>query len=237
MKPFLQNSAQAPSDPETPKYLELIPDSSETKENNQIDEYEIPRSIPISNNKIFTDDRKHLDEILSQIGTLNLLTEKSQTLDNSRKFMNDLRATFAERSILRMKQSQEGSNISLNDENCNSLSSSIGSLRLTLPPTRPSSSVLECQQQNLPIKKHDSINNIKENNNNNNTTNNLNEPTNLSSNNSTLRFNKTHIIGKANIPLVINSPLLNLLRQTSGIEDSLNIVTYTNVNTDSTRVK
>ena len=43
-----------------------------------------------------------------------------------------------------------------------------------------------------------------------------------------------NIIGKANIPL--NDPILNLLRQTTGIDDAINIVTYTNVNTDSTRV-
>jgi len=42
--------------------------------------------------------------------------------------------------------------------------------------------------------------------------------------------------GKANIPLVINSTLLNLLRQTPVVEDGSNIVTYTNINVDAVRV-
>ncbi|KYQ48889.1 Proto-oncogene tyrosine-protein kinase ROS [Trachymyrmex zeteki] len=42
--------------------------------------------------------------------------------------------------------------------------------------------------------------------------------------------------GKANIPLVINSTLLNLLRQTPVVEDGNNIVTYTNINVDAVRV-
>jgi len=53
------------------------------------------------------------------------------------------------------------------------------------------------------------------------------------------KIQKTHSNlqnGKANIPLVINSALLNLLRQTPVVEEGNNIVTYTNISADAVRV-
>nr|XP_034172668.1 proto-oncogene tyrosine-protein kinase ROS isoform X6 [Osmia lignaria] len=115
---------------------------------------------------------------------------------------------------------RRGSEISLEGRSSSSLSSSIS----LAPPTRPSSSLISSQNV-LPLKNSviggDTMandGNVK----------------------STLpKIQRTHSNlqnGKANIPLVINSALLNLLRQTPVVEDSNNIVTYTNINTDAVRV-
>ncbi|XP_070164576.1 proto-oncogene tyrosine-protein kinase ROS isoform X4 [Polyergus mexicanus] len=53
------------------------------------------------------------------------------------------------------------------------------------------------------------------------------------------KIQKTHSNlqnGKANIPLMINSALFNMLRQTPVVEEGNNIVTYTNINADAVRV-
>ncbi|KAF7989871.1 hypothetical protein HCN44_008545 [Aphidius gifuensis] len=234
MKPFLQNSTTTTTqlsdstnddNNNIPKYLELIPGGAlDAKDNNnQIDEYEIPRSLPI-NHTFTAEDRKNIDNILSKIGgTLNSITDKNQKLLNTNNGLkiipsltNDLRLSLNEKIKIQKQTSNEGSQMSLDDCNYNSLASSINSLRLALPPTRPSSSMLDSQNNNL------------------NDSNNNNE-TNKTINNSTLRLNKIHknIIGKANIPL--NSPILNLLRQTTGIDETTGINTIY-VNTDSTRV-
>ncbi|XP_015109279.1 proto-oncogene tyrosine-protein kinase ROS [Diachasma alloeum] len=223
MKPFLQDSTtttatQLSTEVDVPKYLEIIADAPGTIGETVIDEYEVPRSIPIGSIAgISPDDRKHLDSILSKIGSLASVAEKSQALSNPRLVISalptDLRAALSERAKLKRK-TDEGAEMSADERNCNSLSSSISSLRGALPSTRPSSSVLE-SQPSVTLK---------------------NDLSSVRDNNSTLRLHKTHTLnGKANI--TINSSLLNLLRQSSGFEDSgLNIVTYTNVNTDSTRV-
>lgn len=224
-------------------------DSSETVKKNPSEEYEIPRLLHIVNcnlsdinkpaniqpdanansetiivqNEISTEDREQLVEsILSQIGSLNSVGEKSNTLDNSNitnskvitAFTNDLRASLNERSRMKNTNTEESSNINLDP----------------LPSTRPSSSVLG-SQHNLPLKNNNELDNsTKENV--------VHEP--IIAGNATLRLHKTQTnlhSSKANIPLVINNALLNLLRQPGGIEDSPAIVTYTNVNSDSTRVK
>uniref|UniRef100_A0A0C9QKB2 MIMI_L478 protein n=1 Tax=Fopius arisanus TaxID=64838 RepID=A0A0C9QKB2_9HYME len=233
MKPFLQDSTtptitQISTEVDIPKYLEIIADAPGNIREPSIDQYEVPRSIPIASIAgISPDDRRHLEGILSQIGSLTAVAEKSHTLSNSRlvisALQNDSRATFNGRAKLRRK-ADEAAEIATDERNCNSLSSSISSLRGTLPTTRPSSSVLE-SQQNITLK--NDLSSFRDN---------IKEP--IINSNSTLRLHKTHTLnGKANIPLVKNKLLLNLLRQGSGIDDSaLNIVTYTNVNTDSTRV-
>ncbi|XP_034935442.1 proto-oncogene tyrosine-protein kinase ROS isoform X2 [Chelonus insularis] len=258
-QPFLQDTSGATvrmSDVKVPKYLELLADNSESViTNNPIGEYEIPRSIHVINdkldnknnnciqsnsnansdskidilmqNKIPPEDCEHLDNILTQIG----LGKKSKTLDSSdinnskiiSAFTNDLRASLNEHTRLK-RNTDESSRISLDDRNCNSLGSSISSLRS--PSTHPSSSMLE-SQNNHPLK-NNSLENTRD------IT--IND-TNIVSN-GTLRLHKTHNLqgSKANIPLVMNNVLLNLLRQPHGIDESPHIVTYTNVNTDSTKV-
>nr|ACE75378.1 hypothetical protein GIP_L5_0180 [Glyptapanteles indiensis] len=313
MQPFLQDTSSTTvttirlSDVELPKYLELLAESSGVIiKPQQTDEYEVPRSIQIvpslgdkkigqpelatkpsdllPRREIAPEDREHLDNILSQIGTLNT-TERSKTLDNLRlknnakvinAFKNGLRASLNERtsskqlsSNINNKNNDGSSKISLDDRNCSSLGSSISSLRGSLPSTRPSSSVLG-SQHNLPLKNHTNNynynnNNININNNNNNNSLDSNHSSTSSSasitttsiapkDNNNIIINETNIIGngtlrvhknhanlegsRANIPLVMNNVLLNLLRQPPQvIDDSTNnIVTYTNVNTDSTRV-
>ncbi|XP_074098359.1 receptor protein-tyrosine kinase sevenless isoform X3 [Cotesia typhae] len=308
MQPFLQDTSSTTvttirlSDVELPKYLELLAESSGVIIKPQTDEYELPRSIQIvpslvdkkigqpdlatkpselPRREITPEDREHLDNILSQIGTLNT-TERSKTLDNLRlknnakvinAFKNGLRASLNERtsrqlsSNINNKNNDRSSKISLDDRNCSSLGSSISSLRGSLPSTRPSSSVLD-SQHNLPLKNINHSNNYNYSNNNN-----INNHNSLDSNhsstssstsitttsiapkdNNNIIINETNIIGngtlrvhknhanlegsRANIPLVMNNVLLNLLRQPPQVidESTNNIVTYTNVNTDSTRV-
>lgn len=229
--------------------------------------------------EITPEDREHLDNILSQIGTLNT-SERSKTLDNLRlknntkvinAFKNGLRASLNERTSSKLlsnnlsnKNNDECSKISLDDRNCSSLGSSITSLRCSLPSTRPSSSVLG-SQHNLPLKNHNNNNYNYTNNNNNNSLDSNPSSTSSSTSittttgsankdNNNIIINETNIIGngtlrvhknhanlegsRANIPLVMNNVLLNLLRQPPQVIDdnTSTIVTYTNVNTDSTRV-
>lgn len=235
MKPFLQDSTTttvtqlSTLTDDVPKYLEVIADGPGATKETAIDEYEVPRSIPISSlATISPDDRKHLDDILSKLGSLTSVAEKCQTLSTSRLVKStraiDLRATLNDRAKLKRK-TDERAEMTADERNCNSLSSSISSLRGSSPSTRPSSSVLE-PPHNATLK--NDLSNSRNNNNN--------EPI---IGNSTLRLHKNHILnGKANIPLVRNNSLFNnLLRQATGIEEAgLNRVSYTNVNTDSTRV-
>nr|XP_012141859.1 PREDICTED: proto-oncogene tyrosine-protein kinase ROS isoform X2 [Megachile rotundata] len=118
---------------------------------------------------------------------------------------------------------RRGSEISLEGRSSSSLSSSIS----LAPPTRPSSSLISSQNV-LPLK-NSVIGGVGET---------MVNDGNVTKN--TLpKIQRTHSNlqnGKANIPLVINSALLNLLRQTPVVEDGNNIVTYTNINTDAVRV-
>ncbi|XP_043257692.1 proto-oncogene tyrosine-protein kinase ROS isoform X3 [Colletes gigas] len=179
----------------------------------------------------------------SSVSSLNLperkrasitsMTEKCNTLDSS-KLTNPTIKTILKRDSFtsltdhqrknkRNTTERRGSEISLEGRSSSSLSSNIS----LAPPTRPSSSLISSQNV-LPLK--------------NSVMGGTGEST-LSdtsvTKNTLPKIQRTHSNlqnGKANIPLVINSALLNLLRQTPVVEDSNNIVTYTNINTDAVRV-
>lgn len=179
----------------------------------------------------------------SSISSLNLperkrasvtsMTEKCNTLDSSKLTNPTIKAilkgdSFAsltdQRKNKRNMTERRGSEISLEGRSSSSISSNIS----LAPPTRPSSSLISSQNV-LPLK--------------NNVVGGTGEST-LNDGNvtkSTLpKIHRTHSIlqnGKANIPLVINSALLNLLRQTPVVEDnSNNMVTCTNISADAVRV-
>ncbi|XP_033362153.1 proto-oncogene tyrosine-protein kinase ROS isoform X1 [Bombus vosnesenskii] len=176
----------------------------------------------------------------SSISSLNLperkrasitsMTEKCNTLDSSKLTNPTIKAILKRDSFTSLTDQRKnkrnvterrGSELSLEGRSSSSLSSNIS----LAPPTRPSSSLISSQNV-LPLK-NGVIGGTGESNDNNVTKNAL------------PKIQRTHSNlqnGKANIPLVINSALLNLLRQTPVVEDSNNIVTYTNINTDAVRV-
>ncbi|OAD52465.1 Proto-oncogene tyrosine-protein kinase ROS [Eufriesea mexicana] len=176
----------------------------------------------------------------SSISSLNLperkrasitsMTEKCNTLDSSKLTNPTIKAILKrdsftsltdQRKNKRNVSERRGSEISLEGRSSSSLSSNIS----LAPPTRPSSSLISSQNV-LPLK-NSVIGGTGEGTDNGVTKNAL------------PKIQRTHSNlqnGKANIPLVINSALLNLLRQTPVVEDSNNIVTYTNINTDAVRV-
>lgn len=176
----------------------------------------------------------------SSISSLNLpkrkrasitsMIEKCNTLDSSKLTNPTIKAILKtdsfttlidQRKNKRNVTERRGSELSLEGRSSSSLSSNIS----LAPPTRPSSSLISSQNV-LPLKNSviggtsESIdNNVMK--------------------NALPKIQRTHANlqnGTANIPLVINSALLNLLRQTPVVEDSNNIVTYTNINTDAVRV-
>ncbi|XP_076178506.1 receptor protein-tyrosine kinase sevenless isoform X1 [Ptiloglossa arizonensis] len=163
--------------------------------------------------------------------SITSITEKCNTLDSS-KLTNPTIKTILKRDSFtsltdhrknkRNTTERRGSEISLEGRSSGSLSSNIS----LAPPTRPSSSLISSQNV-LPLK-----NSVMG-----GTTESTLNDTGVTK--STLpKIQRTHSNlhnGKANIPL-INSALLNLLRQTPVVEDSNNIVTYTNINTDAVRV-
>ncbi|XP_031846803.1 receptor protein-tyrosine kinase sevenless isoform X3 [Nomia melanderi] len=191
-----------------------------------------------------TDNKEHLSKKCdkrSSVSSLNLserkrasvtsMTEKCNTLDSSKLTNPTIKAILKRDSFTsltdhrrnkRNTTERRGSEISLEGRSSSSLSSNIS----LAPPTRPSSSLISSQNV-LPLKNSvmagTGESGIIDN----------------SITKSTLpKIQRTHSNlqnGKANIPLVINSTLLNLLRQTP-VEDSNNIVTYTNINTDAVRV-
>ncbi|KOC66937.1 Proto-oncogene tyrosine-protein kinase ROS [Habropoda laboriosa] len=176
----------------------------------------------------------------SSISSLNLperkrasitsMTDKCNTLDSSKLTNPTIKAILKrdsftsltdQRKNKRNATERRGSEISLEGRSTSSLSSNIS----LAPPTRPSSSLISSQNV-LPLK-NSVIGGDSTLNDGNVTKNTL------------PKIQRTHSNlqnGKANIPLVINSALLNLLRQTPVVEDSNNIVTYTNINTDAVRV-
>lgn len=157
------------------------------------------------------------------------MSEKCNTLDGS-KSVNSVAKAILKRDSLSSLNGQRkykanlnerrDSEASIEDRSCSSHS--------LAPSTRPSSSLINSQTV-LPCLKG-------------NVSNTANGEMPASENavtKSTLpKVQRTHSNlpnGKANIPLVINSALLNLLRQTP-VEDGSNIVTYTNINADAVRV-
>ncbi|XP_043520805.1 proto-oncogene tyrosine-protein kinase ROS isoform X2 [Frieseomelitta varia] len=233
---------------------------------NSTNGYEVPRSIHISDqnltntnkastnidvkNNLHSDEQKDVladakeqerkCDKRSSISSLNLpkrkrasitsMIEKCNTLDSSKLTNPTIKAILKtdsftslidQRKNKRNVTERRGSELSLEGRSSSSLSSNIS----LAPPTRPSSSLISSQNV-LPLKNSviggtsESIdNNVMK--------------------NALPKIQRTHTSlqnGTANIPLVINSALLNLLRQTPVVEDSNNIVTYTNINTDAVRV-
>ncbi|XP_024885319.1 proto-oncogene tyrosine-protein kinase ROS isoform X3 [Temnothorax curvispinosus] len=191
-----------------------------------------------------TDERKQSDRKLykrSSITSLNLpdrkgtsisvMSEKCNTLDSSKSINSVAKATLKRDSFSSLNgqrkyktslSERRDSEASIEDKSCSSHS--------LAPSTRPSSSLINSQTV-LPCLKSNVV-----------VSNAVNGEVPSSENavmKSTLpKIQRTHSNlqnGKANIPLVINSALLNLLRQTP-IEDGSNIVTYTNINADAVRV-
>ncbi|XP_026669122.1 proto-oncogene tyrosine-protein kinase ROS isoform X4 [Ceratina calcarata] len=162
--------------------------------------------------------------------SITSVTEKFNTLDSS-KLTNPAIKTILKRDSFtsltdqrrnkRNAAERRGSEVSLEGRSSSSFSSNVS----LAPSTRPSSSLISSHNV-LPLK--------------NGVIGRTGEPTDNNVTKNTLpKIQRTHSNlqnGKANIPLVINSALLNLLRQTPVVDDSNNIVTYTNVNTDAVRV-
>ncbi|XP_076297885.1 receptor protein-tyrosine kinase sevenless isoform X2 [Lasioglossum baleicum] len=191
-----------------------------------------------------TEDKEHSAKRCdkrSSVSSLNLperkrasitsMTEKCNTLDSSKLTNPTIKAILKRDSFTsltdhrrntRSTTERRGSEISLEGRSSSSLSSNIS----LAPPTRPSSSLISSQNV-LPLKNSVMGGNGEST---------LNDSS--ITKNTLPKIQRTHSNlqnGKANIPLVINSALLNLLRQTP-VEDSNNIVTYTNINTDAVRV-
>ncbi|KAG7201761.1 hypothetical protein KM043_004482 [Ampulex compressa] len=176
----------------------------------------------------------------SSIASLNLperkrssvssMTDKCHTLDTS-KLTNPALKTILKRDSFtsltdqrkykRSTAERRDSELSLEGRSCSSLSSNIS----LAPPTRPSSSLINSQNI-LPLK-------------NNAVTGEMASSDTSITKTALPKVQRTDSNlqnGKANIPLVISSALLNLLKQTPVVEDGNNIVTYTNINTDAVRV-
>ncbi|KAL0113614.1 hypothetical protein PUN28_012637 [Cardiocondyla obscurior] len=193
-----------------------------------------------------TEERKQFDRKLykrSSIASLNLpdrkgtsisgMPEKCNTLDSTKSINSITKTTLlpkresfsslnGQRKYKTSLSERRDSEASIENRSCSSHS--------LAPSTRPSSSLISSQTV-LPCLKSNST-----------VSNGPNGEVPSSENavtKSTLpKVQRTHSNlqnGKANIPLVINSALLNLLRQTP-VEDGSNIVTYTNINADAVRV-
>lgn len=152
------------------------------------------------------------------------MSEKCNTLDSS-KSVNSVAKAILKRDSLSSLNGQRkyktnlnerrDSEASIEDRSCSSHS--------LAPSTRPSSSLINSQTV-LPSLKSNAVNGEV--------------PSSENAVTKSTLPKRTHSNlqnGKANIPLVINSALLNLLRQTP-VEDGNNIVTYTNINADAVRV-
>lgn len=227
--------------------------------------YEVPRSIHISDQNLAnisrisctighdrksslptettdkgrsTEEQKQSDRKLykrSSITSLNLpdrkgtsvsgMSEKCNTLDSSKSVNSVAKALKRDSSASLNGQrkyrtslnERRDSEASIEDRSCSSHS--------LAPSTRPSSSLINSQTV-LPCLKSNAVNGE------------VPSSENAVTKSTLPKIQRTHSNlqnGKANIPLVINSALLNLLRQTP-VEDGSNIVTYTNINADAVRV-
>lgn len=209
---------------------------------NQDRKCSLPSEISRDRKQRSMEERKQSDGTLykrSSVTSLNssdrrgvpALSEKSNTLDGS-KLTNYLTKTTLKRDSFSSLNEQRKYITSLSERRDSETSlegGSCSSLSLA-PSTRPSSSLINSQTTVLPSK-----NNVP------NVAVNGEVPANESAltKNTLPSIQRTHSNlqnGKANIPLVINSALLNLLRQKPVVDDSSNIVTYTNINTDAVRV-
>lgn len=214
----------SPADDETKKSSESEVES-ETKvgvENIGETKNCVQKRLSVTSLNISERKRESLDNIHEKNKTLdsarvgNSFGKESSmlSLNERRKFSN---STIARRTL------DNGSVTSLEGiRSCSSIGSSIGSVA----STRPNSSLINSQQSlslknnNLTISNSNIVNNDA----------NFNKLPKLQVNHATLQN------GRANIPLVINRVLLNLLGPTQPIEDGNEIATYTNLNTDVARV-
>lgn len=251
---------------EVPKYLEILADNEDVVlRDNHTNGYEVPRPIHISDQNLANiskitcnkgrkcslpsensqeckecsmEEPKQFDgkayDKRSSIASLNLsdrrgvssMPEKSDTLDSSKSKNSVTKMVLKRDSFSSLNDQRKyktnlserrNSEASLEDKSCSSLS-------LT-PSTRPSSSLINSQTLSLK-------NNVAR-------TEEVPSNENAVTKNTLPKIQRTHSNlqnSKANIPLVINSALLNLLRQTPVVDDGNNIVTYTNISTDAVRV-
>ncbi|XP_023290821.1 proto-oncogene tyrosine-protein kinase ROS isoform X2 [Orussus abietinus] len=265
MQPFLQdsqNTVSFHSSGEAPKYLELLTDSGEFVPREVLTgDYEIPRSICISDkngcSKVEQREETSCQKTEAQeedrdkgnrktchkrasVSSLNLpertrasitsIGEKCNTLD-SLKLINgsavksplkrDSLTSLSERHRCKRDTIDEiGCGSSLEGRSC----SSLGSSASLAPQTKSGSLIINSQTAVLLRNNNSSVNGIAGD---------------SPGNNNLSKLQRTHSTlqnGKANIPLVINSALLNLLRQTPGVDDSCDAVTYTNINSEAVRV-
>lgn len=188
-----------------------------------------------------TEEQKESDRKLykrSSIASLNLpdrkstlvsgMPEKCNTLDSS-KSVNSVAKMTLKRDSFSSLNGQRKYKTSLNERRDSeaSIENRSCSSHSLAPSTRPSSSLINSQTVLPCLKNNVVISAVNEE-----------VPSSESAvTKSTLsKVQRTHSNlqnGKANIPLVINSALLNLLRQTPVVEDGSNIVTYTNMNADA----
>ncbi|XP_032680151.1 proto-oncogene tyrosine-protein kinase ROS isoform X3 [Odontomachus brunneus] len=210
---------------------------------NQDRKCSLPSEISRDRKQRSIEERKQSDGTLydkrSSVASLNspdrrgmpALSDKFNTLDSSRLANYLVKTTLKRDSFSSLNEQRKyisslserrDSEASLEGRSCSSLS--------LAPSTRPSSSLINSQTTVLPTK-----NNVP------NATVNGEVLSNESAviKNTLPNIQRTHSNlqnSKANIPLVINSALLNLLRQKPVVDDSNNIVTYTNINADAVRV-
>lgn len=189
-----------------------------------------------------TEEWKQSDRKLykrSSIASLNLpdrkgtsiagMPEKCNTLDSSKSVNSIAKATLKRDSFSSLNgqrkyktslSERRDSEASIENKSCSSHS--------LAPSTRPSSSLINSQTV-LPCLKSNIVAVNGE----------MPSSESVVTKSTLPKVQRTHSNlqnGKANIPLVINSALLNLLRQTPVVEDGSNIVTYTNINADAVRV-
>lgn len=192
-----------------------------------------------------TGEQKQSDEKLyqkrSSITSLNLpdpkdasfmgIPEKYNTLDSSKLVNSIAKATLKRDSFSSLNGRKYRIDLSERRDSETSIEGRSSSSHSLAPSTRPSSSLINSQTV-LPCLKINVLANVAGS---------EEVPSNESAvtKNTLPKIQKTHSNlqnGKANIPLVINSALLNLLRQTPVVEEGNNIVTYTNINVDAVRV-
>ncbi|XP_066586207.1 proto-oncogene tyrosine-protein kinase ROS [Prorops nasuta] len=262
MQPFLQNvqSTNLQQSTDIPKYLELLSDHDKIVHwENPMSDYEVPKSVRISSQscpspktlsettgrtvekflesenkkKLYAEEEAEEERTKrSSVTSLTLpdvkrasissITEKCSTLDASKLTSPAIKTLLKRDSFASLNDQRKfrRSPISGSSElSLNSRSNSSGSNLNISVPTRPNSSLMIPQtltkNTNGEVNSDSSVKNG------------------LPKVQKTLSNVQT---GKANIPLVINSALLNLLRQTPVVEDNGNLATYTNINSDAVRV-
>ncbi|KAL2717170.1 proto-oncogene tyrosine-protein kinase ROS isoform X4 [Vespula squamosa] len=265
MQPFLQNSQNVTlvtQSDDVPKYLELLADNDDVVlRENRVTEYEVPRSIHISNPNLINIDK--ISQGLMEVRNLEDLQESKEFLKNGVK---DRRSSItssepSKEAIFKTNMTDRCKTLDTSKlRNSNIRATSTGDSLMNEQQKYKRNSTIERRKSEMSLEKKDKMvinsntntpvstrsNVITNDSHNVSSRNNATKPdeneeisdNSIKNNNSTKiqRTQSTLQSGKANIPLVINSALLNLLRQTPIIEDGNNSVTYTNINTDTVRV-